>query len=93
MVGKWALPVPGDGERGPQLAPQPRVQAAAAPRRARHELHVVVQPPRRVTAVHVVHVREPVFTPPLYRVVVRQKRVQTESGKIFNQHLFLFTKL
>lgn len=81
------LPVPGYGERGAELAPQPRVQAAAAPRRARHVLHVVVQPPRRVPAVHIVHVREPVLTPPLDRVVVRQKRVQTESNEQTIQRL------
>lgn len=87
-TGVAALPVPGDGERGAQLAPEPGVQAAAAPRRARHVLHVVVQPPRRVPAVHVVHVREAVFTPPLDRVVVRQKRVQPESSVFIKKYSF-----
>lgn len=67
--------MPGDGERRPQLGPQPGVEPASAPRGARHVLHVVVEPPGRVPAVHVVHVREPVFAAALYRVVVRQERV------------------
>lgn len=69
------LPVPDDGERGPQLAPEPGVEPAAAPGRARHVLHVVVQAPRRVAAVHIVHVREPVLAVALYQVVVRQERM------------------
>lgn len=71
--------MPRDSERGLQLAPQPGVQAAAAPRRARHVLHVVVDAPRRVPAVHVVHVREAVLVAALDRVVVGKERVQTES--------------
>jgi hypothetical protein len=72
--------VPRDGERRLQLGPQPGVQAAAAPGRARHALHVVVDAPRRVAAVHVIHVREAVLVAALDRVVVGEEGVQTESG-------------
>lgn len=58
--------MPRDGESSPELSPQPRVQTAAAPRRPRDVLHVVVEAPWRVATVNVVHIREAVFTRALY---------------------------
>lgn len=73
------------GERGAQFAPQPGVEAAAAPRRLSHILYIVEEPPRSVTPVHIVNVCETVFTTALYRIVVREERVQPEPGTAIRQ--------